>query len=299
MRFAFWPDQSWPWGDLLDLSQHVEATGWDGLWYADHFMPNQADNSGPTNENWTTVAALAALIPRVRIGQLVVGNTYRHPAVVAKMAATLDIISGGRLVLGMGAGWQRNEHEAYGVPYGTIGERLRRLDEACEVITGMLSNERTSVDGEFYHVTDAPLNPKPLQQPLPLLIGAMGEKVALRIVAKHATAWNTWADPELFAHKSSVLDKHCADLGRDPKEIERTVVALVLLSDDESALEKIRGSGRAFVAGSVDDVRQKMQGYVDAGVSEFIVPAFNMTGTVDDKKAVLDRFQSEIVAEFR
>jgi F420-dependent oxidoreductase-like protein len=298
MRFAFWPDQSSPWSDVLELSRHAEATGWDGLWYADHFMPNQADNSGPTNESWTTVAALAALVPRVRIGPLVSGNTYRHPALVAKMAATLDIISGGRLMLGMGAGWQENEHEAYGLQYGSIGERLRRLDEACEVITGMLSNDRTSFDGEFYHVTDAPLNPKPVQSTLPLLIGAMGEKVALRIVAKHATAWNTWADPEVFAHKSAVLDKHCADVGRDPGSIERTVVALVLLSDDSDAVEALRGGGRPAMAGSTDEVRRTMQAYVDAGVSEFIVPSFNVTGSVDDRKAMLDRFQNEVASEF-
>src|SRR5262249_8606742 len=129
MRFSFWPASQHPWSEVLALAQHVESTGWDGVYFCDHFMPNAADTSGPWGETWTTLAALAAAVPRVRIGGLVCGNTYRHPAVLAKMAATLDHISGGRAVLGLGAGWQENEHRAYGIPFYTLGERLARLDE--------------------------------------------------------------------------------------------------------------------------------------------------------------------------
>ncbi len=113
MRFSFWPNPSQSYGDVLALAQHVENTGWDGFWYADHFMPNAKDTSAPWPEAWTTLSAIAACVPRLRIGSLVSGNTYRHPAVLAKMAATLDHISGGRVVLGVGAGWQENEHEQY------------------------------------------------------------------------------------------------------------------------------------------------------------------------------------------
>src|SRR5690606_10528937 len=120
MRFSFWPGAGNSWADVLELGRHAEATGWDGLWYADHFMPNTADASGPTSECWTTLAAWAATVPRVRIGALVSGNTYRHPAVLANMAANVDNISGGRLVLGLGAGWQQNEHEKYGIPFYTL-----------------------------------------------------------------------------------------------------------------------------------------------------------------------------------
>ena len=120
MRFSFWPGPAQPWSELLDLARHAEETGWDGLWYADHFMPDGPDPSGPWNEAWTTIAALAATVPRVRIGPLVSGNTYRHPAVLANMAATVDHISGGRLVLGLGAGWQENEHRAYGIEFSTV-----------------------------------------------------------------------------------------------------------------------------------------------------------------------------------
>ena len=137
---------------------------------------------------------MAAAVPRLRLGPLVLGNTYRHPAVLAKMAATVDHISGGRLVLGLGAGWQENEHLAFGLEYSTVGGRLRRLEEACRVIRSMFDNRRSTIDGKFYQVTEAPLEPKPVQARLPLMIGGGGEKVTLRIVAQHADEWNTWGD---------------------------------------------------------------------------------------------------------
>src|SRR3954447_2179056 len=136
MRFSIWPGLGQPWKDVLATAEHAERTGWDGVWVADHFMPLE-DLSGATHECWTAMAALAAAVPRVRIGALVSGNTYRHPAVVAKMAAGIDIISGGRLVLGLGAAWQENEHQLYGIPFPPLAERLRRLEEACQVIKGL------------------------------------------------------------------------------------------------------------------------------------------------------------------
>src|SRR5688500_4097635 len=176
MRFSVWPNAAQPWDDILDVAQHAEATGWDGVWIADHFMPNEADPSGPTNECWTLLAALGAAVPRVRLGALVTGNTYRHPAVLAKMAATVDQVSGGRIVLGLGAGWQENEHAAYGIPFFTTRERLERLEEACEIVKGLFSQPRTSFEGRHYTLRDAPLEPKPVQDPLPLLVGGGGEK---------------------------------------------------------------------------------------------------------------------------
>ena len=128
MRFSFWPAPTNSWNDTLDLANHAEATGWYSIWFADHFMPNAEDTSGPFAECWTTLAALGAAVPRVRIGALVTGNTYRHPAVLAKMAANVDQISGGRCVLGLGAGWQENEHRAYGLNFSTLGGRMARFD---------------------------------------------------------------------------------------------------------------------------------------------------------------------------
>ena len=181
-----------------------------GFWIADHFLPAAPPLEVPTHECWGVLAGLAVAVPRVRLGSLVVGNTYRHPAVLANMAATVDHLSGGRLVLGMGAGWQVNEHEAYGIPLPPVPERLARLEEACEVVTSLMRRSRTTFEGRFYQLIDAPLEPRPVQSELPLLIGGGGEKVTLRIAARWADEWNTWGTPEVLAHKNVVLDRHCA-----------------------------------------------------------------------------------------
>ena len=217
MKFSAWPGSATKWESLLDLCQHVERTGWDGLWIADHFMPNQEDTSGPTQEAWTLLAAIAAVVPRVRIGTLVTGNTYRHPTVLAKQAAQVDVISGGRLVLGLGAAWQQNEHEAYGIDFHTVGERMRRLEEAVQIIRSLFEHDQTTFEGRYYRVKNAPLNPKPVRRPRPpILIGGGGEKVTMRIAAQYADEWNVWGTPEVLAQKGKVLEQHCADLGRDP-----------------------------------------------------------------------------------
>src|SRR6478752_255955 len=157
MRFSFWISTQLTWTDTLDLARHAEATGWDGLWVADHFMPN--DDTAldqPMHEALGLLGALAAAVPRVRLGSLVLGNTYRHPAVVAKTAATIDQISGGRLVLGVGAGWQENEHARYGIPLGTVTERIDWFEEACRVWVSMRDEARTTVAGSHYQLDDAP-----------------------------------------------------------------------------------------------------------------------------------------------
>ena len=178
-------------------------------------MPNQEDNSGPTGEAWTSIAALAASVPRIRLGTMVTGNTYRHPAVLAKMAAQVDDISGGRLILGIGSAWQQNEHEAYGIPFYTVGSRLRRLEEAVQVICSLFENERTDFDGKFYQLTNAPLAPKPVQRPHPpILIGGDGEKVTHRLAAQYADEWNVWGDSDLLRHKIGILEQQCTDVGR-------------------------------------------------------------------------------------
>ena len=163
MRFSFWPTPSQPFAEVMSLGRHVEQTGWDGIWYADHFMPNAEDTSQPTPEAWTTLSALAASVPRIRLGTLVTGNTYRHPAVLAKMAATVDHISEGRVVLGLGSGWQENEHTAYGIPFYSVNGRLRRLAEACQIIKALYREESVTFDGEYYQLKNAPLQPKPHQ----------------------------------------------------------------------------------------------------------------------------------------
>jgi F420-dependent oxidoreductase-like protein len=295
MRFSFWPSPTLPWSEVLHLARHVEQKGWYGVWFADHFMPAAGDVAGAWSESWTIIAALAAAVPRVRIGPLVSGNTYRHPAVLAKMAATVDQVSGGRVVLGIGAGWQENEHAAYGIEFSTVRGRLDRLDEACELIKGLFTQPRTTFKGKYYQLADAPLEPKPVQKPLPLLVGGGGEKVTLRIAAKHADEWNVWGDPALLRHKMAILDRHCESLGRDPRAIKRSAQSLLYLSDDQEFLAKVKGRPAMFpmMVGNVDQIRSVVKDYADAGVDELIVPDFNL-GPRERKIEVLDRFMEEV-----
>ena len=211
MRFSVCLKTHEPFDDLVEVAAHAERTGWDGVWYTDHLL---AGAGVPRPEAWMTLAALAARVPRVRLGPLVTGNTFRHPAVLAKMAATLDHISGGRLVLGLGSAWAENEHRQYGIPYYTVPERLRRLDEACTVIKLLFSQAVSDFDGRYYQLDGATLEPKPVQNPLPLLIGGGGEKVTLRITAKHADEWNIYGSVETLKRKMRILDQHCANVGR-------------------------------------------------------------------------------------
>src|SRR5881396_3530551 len=241
MRFGVFTSlmgQTWP--GVLELWQHLESTGWDTACVSDHFMPNTREREGAVLEAWSTLSALAAVVPRMRIGTIVLGNTYRHPAVVAKMAAQVDIISGGRLILGLGAGWQRNEHEAYGIPFYTMRERLERLDEACEVIRSLWTEPRSNFKGRYYQLSDAPLDPKPVQKPHPeLMIGGGGERITLRIVAKHADHWNVWGGPQVLTRKGTILDEHCAAVGRDPKSIIRSTNMSLLITDKKDEIEKL------------------------------------------------------------
>jgi len=302
MQFSAWPNQPGAWEPLHDFASHIEQSGWDGLWIADHFMPNQADNSGPTGEAWTSLAALAASVPRVRLGTMVTGNTYRHPAVLAKMAAQVDIISGGRLVLGIGSAWQENEHDAYGIPFYTVGSRLRRLEEAVQVISGLFADERTDFDGKFYQITNAPLAPKPVQRPRPpLLIGGGGERVTMRIAAQYADEWNVWGGPDTLRHKIGVLERHCADLGRDPSEIRKSANAMFLVTDDASAAEEAKQQNPRLQAGSATELQAVVQEYIDAGVDELVVPIFQLRGdqSADRANASADQFQSEVASAFR
>lgn len=295
MRFSFWPNPAQPFGEVLALARHVEATGWDGLWYADHFMPNAADTTAPWPEAWTTLSAIGAMVPRLRIGTLVTGNTYRHPAVLAKMAATLDHITAGRVVLGLGSGWQENEHQQYGLPFYTVAERLQRLDEACAVIKALYTQTSANFDGRFYQLKNASLEPKPVQQPLPLLIGGGGEQVTLKITAKWADEWNVWGTPATLKQKMAILDGHCRAMGRDPESIKRSAVALLFMSDDAVYLERMRGTKmqQATIIGTAEEVAATVAEYAALGVDELIVPDFTL-GPRDQKIATLNRFIREV-----
>ncbi|MGB1190228.1 MAG: TIGR03560 family F420-dependent LLM class oxidoreductase [Pseudomonadales bacterium] len=296
MKFSFWPKPTHTFDETQYLAQKIEHTGWDGLWLADHFMPNAEDTSAPWPEALTTLSALAAVIPRIRLGTLVVGNTYRHPAVLAKMAATIDHISGGRMVLGLGAGWQENEHAKYGIEFFNVPGRLARLEEACQVIKCLFQNESSHFEGDFYRLAGAPLEPKPVQNTLPLLIGGGGEKVTLRITAQYADEWNVWGTVNTLEHKMRVLDEHCERLGRDPRTLKRTAVALVYLTNDTAFAEKMRNNAQATIAGSVSVLQDTVAAYEALGVDELIVPNFNFREEAED---VMDQLISEVFAPFK
>jgi F420-dependent oxidoreductase-like protein len=299
MRFSFWPSPANSWSDTLAISKHAEQTGWYSIWFADHFMPNAEDTSGPMSECWTTLAALAASVPRVRVGALVTGNTYRHPAVLAKMAANVDNISGGRCVLGLGAGWQENEHRAYGIDFSTLGGRMNRFEEACQVIKGLFSNDNTDFQGRYYQLTAAPLAPKPVQDPLPLLIGGGGEQRTLRIAARYADEWNVWGTPEILAAKGAILNRYCAEIGRDPASIKHSAQGMLAMTDDPSVAERVRGSGRPAIAGTGPQIRALVEQYTEAGVDELIIPGFNLGRTAAETMAVMDRFANDVMSHFK
>lgn len=223
MRFSFKTSpQNTTWADMLAVWKAAdEIEVFESGWTFDHFYPIFSDPTGPCLEGWTTLTALAQATTRLRLGTLVTGIHHRHPAVLANMAATLDVISGGRLELGIGAGWNEEESGAYGIELGSIRERLDRLEEACQVLIGLLSQETTDFHGRYYRLTQARNEPKGPQRPHPpICIGGNGERRTLRITAKYAQHWNfPGGSPAEFARKRDVLAAHCADVGRDPKEI--------------------------------------------------------------------------------
>jgi F420-dependent oxidoreductase-like protein len=225
LRFGIlaWPQYT-DWESLERVGRRVDELGYDSLWTWDHLYPIVGDPNGPIFEGWLTLAAWAEVTSRVSLGLMVGANTFRNPALVAKMATHLDHISGGRAVLGIGAAWFETEHTAYGLEFGSSpGERLRWLDEAVRIMRGMLHGEEPSGD-RYYDVDRVRNDPPPLQERLPILIGGGGERRTLKTTAKYADAWNVGGNLERVRHKDAVLRRWCADVGRDHTEIERTLM---------------------------------------------------------------------------
>jgi F420-dependent oxidoreductase-like protein len=224
----------------------ADEVGFYAVWDYDHFYGMREDVT-PTFDGWSTLAAMAALTSRIRVGCMVTGVTYRHPAILAKMAASVDHMSSGRLEFGIGAGSHEGEHRAYGIPYPKAGTRIDMLDEACGIIRRLWTEDAVSHQGRFWTLTDALSNPKPVQDRLPMVIGGVGERKTLRVVARHADEWNFSPlqdlgpdGPREFIRLSAVLDEHCRAIGRDPKGIRRGFQ--MLLRPDE--IGQIDGSLR-------------------------------------------------------
>ena len=239
--------------EMRPIWRIADEAGFDHCWNFDHFAAILGDPTIDCLEGWTLLAAMAEATSRVRIGCMVTGNTYRHPAVLAKMAVTVDHLSGGRLEMGIGAAWAEIEHTMLGLDFGTVGQRIDRLDEACRLMKALWQEERTTFEGKYYRLTDAIANPKPVQRPYPpIWIGGRGERKTLRVVAKHADVWNAPGnDPDEMVRLQAVLDGHCEAVGRDPAEIRRSV--------------------QIFYRGDQDDALRLAEDYVRHGFTELIL----------------------------
>ena len=263
---------------MLRVWKEADATpDFEHAWLFDHFAPIHSDVNGPCLEGWTVLAAYAAQTTRLRLGLMVTGNTYRHPAVLAHIAATVDVISNGRLDLGLGAGWNEYEHSSMGIPLYAPGERIRRLGEACEIITGLFTQDLTDYDGRYYQLREARCEPKPVQKPYPpFVIGGGGEQLTLRVVAQHAQVWNFAGGPvENFMHKVDVLRQHCATIGRDPAEIALSVQLPVNYEH-------------------LDDTVENLRRFVDAGATHLIL---NLRYPYPE--GIVTRLADEVVARVR
>jgi F420-dependent oxidoreductase-like protein len=233
MRFGaqLWSQQtSWP--EFRDGALAAEANGWDSVWTWDHLLAIFGPWEQPILEGWSTLTAVAAVTSRIRLGLMVGANTFRNPGVTTKLATTLDNVSAGRAVLGIGGAWFEREHEAFGIDFGaSVGERLDRLEEAVPLMRRLLDGERFSHEGRFYTFTDALANPRPIQAHLPILVGGSGPKKTLRTVARHADGWNGSGTIDEVKQSLDNLAGHCADVGRDMAEIELTVSFPTIIRD--------------------------------------------------------------------
>lgn len=298
MRISLWISTELTWEDTRSLAVLAESTGWDGIWIADHFMPfDDTKIDDPMHECFSVLAGLAAVVPRVRLGSLVAGNTYRHPAVLAKQAATIDDISGGRFVLGLGAGWQKNEHRRYGIELGTVKERLAWFEEACQIVRSLRDEDRTTLDGQRYQLDGAPLSPKPTG-PMPLLIGASGERTMPRIVAKYADEWNMWSTPETWKAKRAIYDAALEAEGRDPASLYRSTQALLFTGPDGKATAAGFQAMRPSIGGTPQELIDTISEWAEAGLDELILPTFTF-GTIPQAEEIIESVMTEVAPAFR
>lgn len=249
-----------PYADLERFWRDADDLGFHAVWNYDHFYGlghGLSEQAQDTLEGWTTLAAMAKVVKRARIGCMVTGVTYRHPAVLANMAVTVDHISGGRLDFGLGAAWHEPEHAGYGIPFPSAGTRIAMLDEALSVVKALWTQERANFSGEHFTLTDAICNPKPVQRPRPpVVVGGSGRNKTLRVVAKHADEWNSPGfGPEHWGELNQVLNQHCDAVGRDPGEIRRSVQLFLHPSDPEQTKQELA----------------KLSAYEDAGCEHVVL----------------------------
>jgi F420-dependent oxidoreductase-like protein len=307
VRFGFQTGQqfaSWP--DIVRLWQRAEALGYDSAWMYDHFVAIMMDPHDPTLESWTCLAALATSTKTLRVGILVTGNTYRHPAILANMATTVDVISEGRLEFGIGTGWYEPEHKMFGMPFGSFRERCERLDESLQVIRSLWTEGETSFAGRYYQLNAATHEPKPVQKPHPpIVVAGSSEKHVLPIVARHADHWTSFGSPDVYRHKVGILDRLCREVGRSADRIEKSVLVPAIITDDLDAASLLIKGYAAYqkiseeearhwmLLGPADAVRDQVEAFIQAGVTHVIVmlTPYNLS--------VLEDFARDVMPAFR
>ncbi len=291
------------WDDIRSVVETMDAGRWSSVWFADHFVPPNRPRDQeprPAYEAFALAGAVASFTETLRIGHLVLGNTYRNPALVAKIAGSIDHISHGRFVLGIGASWFQREHEAYGWDFPSMKERQDRFEEAMQLLRALIhAEEPADFQGRYYSLDEAPLSPGSYDAPIPLLVGGTGEKRTLRTLARYGDILNLdgWAGQgvsgDLLRHKMSVVERHCADAGRDPAEITPTVLVPVRLTDDPATAERfIAAIGPNTVAGPADYVVERVGDLIEAGAEEIMFGL--LYNTPDD----FQRLDEEVIAAF-
>ena len=301
MKFSLWASNSRPWSEIVDLATYVESVGWHGFWLPDHFMSHTADESPglePALDCWTVLAAVAVAVPNLRLTSMVSPLTIHHPVVLAKRVVTVDQISNGRATLGLGAGWQVNEHRGYGFELRQPGERVTHFIEAIRVIRELLDNDRANFAGHWYTLTDATFEPKPVQSRLPILVGTAGSRM-LRTMARYADAWNTWGTPSTVAAATERFTAACETEGRDPASIRRSAQALVFITDGDAQRDELLAKVRVerAIVGSPAEIVDVMNRYSEAGLDEFALPDFNLGGSPAQRRETIERFHEEVASE--
>lgn len=271
---------------LKNLATKAENLGFDSFWVMDHFhqISGVGKQEDPMLEGWTTISTLAGITSKIRLGTLVTGIIYRHPSVLAKMGATLDVLSKGRLFMGMGAAWNQEESLAYGIPFYSNKERLLRLEEAIQIIRKMWAEEEPAAtfNGKYYQINNAYCNPKPIQKPSPpIMVGGSGERHTLKIVAKYADACNLYGSAETVKRKLSILNEHCKSVGRDYDSILKTKLGFIIIDNDKEMVEKrIRQISKAIpedqvreftIYGTPEDVLEQIKLLEEVGIQYLIV----------------------------
>jgi alkanesulfonate monooxygenase SsuD/methylene tetrahydromethanopterin reductase-like flavin-dependent oxidoreductase (luciferase family) len=301
-KFSVWPSPERSWSDVRDLAVYADTNHWYSLWYADHFMPNHegsATQDGNVYECWSMIAAIAAVTERLRVGSLVSPTTFRHPTILANTAATIDQISRGRLTLGIGAGWQVNEHLAYGVDLLEGKDRVDRFEEAIQIIKSMLTDNRTSFAGQHFSITEAPCQPQPVQTPLPIMVGTGGPRMS-KITARFADEWNTWGHVSTASERVTTFAQACRAVDRDWDDIHKSVQAMFFLVDDQDTIEKIRkvAPNDRSIIGSNEYIIDQIGQLIGLGFDEIIFPDFTLGKDAQTRLDSYEKIRTEILNHF-